>query len=158
MKKKGNRNDLCNTTHDLRNKVKDFLENPVLDNESWVPLCQIDDSEENEQPLITIIFGTNKTLENLTFSKTFHCDATYGWHGTGILSLCVEWQTRQESPCFAILSSHEDSLSWRKVLEFVHSYNGGTHFKYFMGDGAKSIMRAWSEVTLTFSFILKSYF
>ena len=78
MKKKGNRNDLCNTTHNLRNKVKDFLEIPVLDDESWVPLCQIDDSEENEQPLITIIFGTNKTLENLTFSKTFHCDATYG--------------------------------------------------------------------------------
>ena len=43
VKKKGNRNDPCNTTHDLRNKVKDFLENPVLDDESWVPLCQIDD-------------------------------------------------------------------------------------------------------------------
>ena len=52
-------NEPCNTTHNLRNKVKDFLENPVLDDESWVPLCQIDDSGENEEPLITIIFGTS---------------------------------------------------------------------------------------------------
>ena len=48
VKKKGNLNEPCNTTHDLRNKVKDFLENPVLEDDSWVPLCQIDDSGEGE--------------------------------------------------------------------------------------------------------------
>ena len=50
--------------------MKDFLENPVLDDESWVPLCQIDDSGEGEVR-ITIIFGTNKTTKRVhppTFS------------------------------------------------------------------------------------------
>ena len=109
---------------------------------------------------ITIIFGTNKTLEKLKFSETFHCDATYRLtlNRYPVFVCGVTNKTGKFFPCFAVLSSHEDSLSWRKVFEFVHSYNGGTHFKYFMGDGAKSIMRAWSEVTLTFSFILKSYF
>ena len=37
-------NEPCNTTHNLRNKVKDFLENPLLDDESWVLLSEIDDS------------------------------------------------------------------------------------------------------------------
>ena len=83
-----------------------------------------------------------------------------GWHGTGILSLCVEWQMRQESfsPALLFCSSNEDSLSWQNVFEFVHSYNGGTHFQYFMGDGAKSIMKAWSEVTHTFSLLKISIF
>ena len=156
VKKKGNLNEPCNTTHDLRNKLKDFLENPLLDDESWVPLSEIDDSGEG-QVRITIIFGTNKTLENLKFSETFHCDATYRltWNRYPVFVCGVTNETGKFFPCFAVLSSHEDSLSWRKVFEFVHSYNGGTHFKYFMGDGAKSITKAWSEVTFTFSFISK---
>ena len=83
-----------------------------------------------------------------------------GWHGTGILSLCVEWQMRQESfsPALLFCSSNEDSLSWQNVFEFVHSYNGGTHFQYFMGNGAKSITKAWSEVTHTFSLLKISIF
>ena len=151
-------NEPCNTTHNLRNKVKDFLENPLLDDESWVPLSEIDDSGEGPVR-ITIIFGTNKTIENLKFSETFHCDATYRltWNRYPVFVCGVTNETGKFFPCFAVLSSHEDSLSWRKVFEFVHSYNGGTHFKYFMGDGAKSITKAWSEVTFTFTFHQKHY-
>ena len=57
------------------------------------------------------------------------------------------------SPALLFCSSNEDSLSWQNVFEFVHSYTGGTHFQYFMGDGAKSITKAWSEVTHTFSLL-----
>ena len=152
-------NKPCNTTHNLRNKLKDFLKNPLLDNESWVPLCQIEDEEEGE-PRITVIFGTNKTLENLKFSETFHCDATYRltWHRYPVFVCGVTNETGKFFPCFAVLSSNEDSLSWQNVFEFVHSYNGGTHFQYFMGDGAKSITKAWSEVTHTFSLLKISIF
>ena len=67
---------------------------------------------------------------------------------------------RQESfsPALLFCSSNEDSLSWQNVFEFVHSYNGGTHFQYFMGNEAKSITKAWSEVTHTFSLLKISIF
>ena len=104
VKKKGNINKPCNTTHNLRNKLKDFLKNPLLDNESWVPLCQIEDEEEGE-PRITVIFGTNKTLENLKFSETFHCDATYRltWHRYPVFVCGVTNETGKFFPCFAVL-------------------------------------------------------
>ena len=78
--------------------MKDFLEKPVLDDESWIPLCQIDDTDADVK--ITIIFATNKTLENLKFSETSHCDAT---NATYRLSLSVESQMRQESFSQALL-------------------------------------------------------
>ena len=92
-------NKPCNTTHNLRNKLKDFLKNPLLDDESWVPLCQIEDEEEGE-PRITVIFGTNKTLENLKFSETFHCDATYRltWHRYPVFVCGVTNETGKFSP------------------------------------------------------------
>ena len=153
VKKKGNMNKPCNTTH----KLKDFLKNLLLDDESWVPLCQIEDEEEGE-PKITVIFGTKKTLEKLKFSK--NCDATYRltWHRYPVFVCGVTNETGKFFPCFAVLSSNEDSLSWQNVFEFVHSYNGGTHFQYFMGNGAKSITKAWSEVTHTFSLLKISIF
>ena len=93
-------NKPCNTTH----KLKDFLKNPLLDDESWVPLCQIEDEEEGE-PRITVIFGTNKTLENLKFSETFHCDATYRltWHRYPVFVCGVTNETGKFFPCFAVL-------------------------------------------------------
>ena len=103
VKKEGNMNKPCNTTHNLRNKLKDFLKNPLLDDESWVPLCQIEDEEEGE-PKITVIFGTNKTLENLKFSETFHCDATYRltWHRYPVFVCGVTNETGKFFPCFAV--------------------------------------------------------
>ena len=67
----------CETTQSLRNKLSEFRELPVSDDESWVPLCQIDDSDENDEVCMVVIFGTNKTLGYLKMSDTFHCDATY---------------------------------------------------------------------------------
>ena len=152
IKKKGNMNEPCNNTHDLRNKLREFQEKPVLEDESWVPLCQIDDSEDDDEVRITVIFGTNKTIEHLNCSDTFHCDATYrlNWNGFPVFVCGVTNETGKFFPCFAVLSSHEDYISWRSVFEFVHSYNGGSHFKYFMGDGAKAIKKGWSEVTFIF--------
>ena len=44
VKRKGNMSEHCETTQSLRNKLSEFRELPVSDDESWVPLCQIDDS------------------------------------------------------------------------------------------------------------------
>ena len=73
----------CETTQSLRNKLSEFRELPVSDDESWVPLCQIDDSDEDDEVRMVVIFGTNKTLGYLKMSDTFHCDATYrlNWNG-----------------------------------------------------------------------------
>ena len=46
----------------------------------------------------------------------------------------------------AVLSSHEDSESWREVYNFIH--NQGLHFKFRMGDGAKEITRAGEDVSI----------
>ena len=73
VKKKENMNEPINTTQDLRNKLRDFQNIPVSENESWVPLCQINDTEIDEEVRITVIFGTNKKLEHLNLSDTFHC-------------------------------------------------------------------------------------
>lgn len=72
VKKKENMNEPINTTQDPRNKLRDFLNIPVLESESWVPLCQIDDTDDDEEVRITKIFGRNKTLEHLNLSDTFH--------------------------------------------------------------------------------------
>ena len=103
-------NEPCNTTHNLRNKVKDFLENPLLDDESWVLLSEIDDSWEGPVQ-ITIIFGTNKTLEKLKFSETFHCDATYRLtlNRYPVFVCGVKNETGKFFLCFDVLSSHKDS-------------------------------------------------
>ena len=77
VKRKGNMSEHCETTQSLRNKLSEFRELPVSDDESWVPLCQIDDSDENDEVRMVVIFGTNKTLGYLKMSDTFHCDATY---------------------------------------------------------------------------------
>ena len=45
--------------------------------------------------------------------------------------MCVTNQTRKFFPLFAVLSTHE---------------NGGLDFMFSMGDGAKAITLAWSEV------------
>ena len=149
IKRKGNLVEHCDTTLSLRNKLKDYLDIPDDENESWVPFCQIDDSEDSDEVRILVIFATNKILSYLKMSDTFHCDATYrlNWNGYPVFICGVTNQTGKFFPTFAVLSSHEDVENWKTVFQFVHSYAGGSHFKFFMGDGAKAITRAWSEVT-----------
>ena len=60
---------------------------------------------------ITIIFGTNKTLEKLKFSETFHCDATYRLmlNRYPVFVCGVKNETGKFFLCFDVLSSHKDS-------------------------------------------------
>ena len=61
----------CDTTQSLRNKLSEFRELPVSDDESWVPLCQIDDSDKDDKVRMVVIFGTNKTLGYLKIIRKF---------------------------------------------------------------------------------------
>ena len=148
VKRKGNLVEHCETTHSLRNKVREYLEKPDSDTEAWVPFCQIDDTDEDDEVRMVVIFATNKTLSYLSMADTFHCDATYRltWNGYPVFICGVTSLTGKFFGSFAVLSTHEDVKNWKNVFEFVHSYAEGNHFKFFMGDGAKAITRAWSEV------------
>ena len=52
-----------------------MLENPEDDDNPWVQFSKILDSEAYKNPIFTVIFATNKTLERLKRSSPFHrCD------------------------------------------------------------------------------------
>ena len=133
----------------MRNKLKDYLDIPDCEDESWVPFCQIDDSKDSYEVRIVAIFATNKILSYLKTSDTFHFDATYrlNWNGY-LIFICdvtnqtrkffpiicrslYSWECRELENCFPVYSF----LLWRKSLQV------------FMGDGVKAITQAWSEVS-----------
>ena len=101
--------------------MKDYLDIPDDENESWVPFCQIDDSEDSDEVRILVIFATNKILSYLKMSDTFHCDATYrlNWNGYPVFICGVTNQTGKFFPTFAVLSSHEDVENWKTVCLFL---------------------------------------
>ena len=122
-KRKGNLVEHCDTTQSLRNKLKDYLDIPDCEDESWVPFCQIDDSKDSYEVRIVAIFATNKILSYLKMSDTFHFNVTYrlNWNGYSIYICSVTNQTRKFFPLFVVLSTPENVDNWKTTLEEITS-------------------------------------
>ena len=64
-------------THELRQKVAEYLEEPESDLEAWIPFHDIQDSDPSKDPRFTVIFSSKKNLEKLKSSRLLQTDATY---------------------------------------------------------------------------------
>ena len=64
-------------THELRQKVAEYLEEPKSDLEAWIPFHDIQDSDPSKDPRFTVIFSSKKNLEKLKSSRLLQTDATY---------------------------------------------------------------------------------
>ena len=145
MKKILKINESIYTTHDLRTKLNEYLKKPADDNEGWVPYCHIQD--EGDQPTrFVVIFTTNNLLERLKSSSQLHIDATYklNFQDYPVFLCGVTSENGKFYGTMTVLSSHEDSAAWSEVYQFIH--DTGSHFQYFMADGAKAITKAQEKV------------
>ena len=71
------------TTHDLRQKITEYLDVPDSDIEAFVPFYEIEDDDMFEEPRFTVIFTSQKLLKRINSDFVFQLDATYRlmWQG-----------------------------------------------------------------------------
>ena len=144
--KKVLKSETVENTHDLREKIKEFLEVPDNDIEGYVPYENIQDEKEDEETRFTVIFATKRTLSFLKKSSCLNVDATYrlNWHGYPVVVVGCTSPSGKFFASFTALTSHEDSNTWEEIYAFVHSL--GVHPKFRMADGAQAITKAGSKV------------
>ena len=116
-------------THDLRNKLAEHTATPESEHDGYVPYYAIDDEYDDDETRFIVTFATKKSLELMKSSMTLHVDATYRllWQGYPVLICGFTSSTGIFFGTMAVLSSHEDSESWREVYNFIHDQ--GLHCK-----------------------------
>ena len=146
MRKRLNMSENLYTTHELRNKAKEYSKQPEDDDEGWIPFCKIEDESLDKETRFLIIFTTNNLLKRIHQSKQLHVDATYrlNFQGFPVFVVGVSSATGRFYGTMTVLSSHEDSRAWTELYQFIHDQ--GAHFQYFMADGAKAITSAQHAV------------
>ena len=72
-----------NNTHELRDKVSEYLEQPVSDIEAFVAYQEIDDEDDTKEPRFTIIFSSKQNMKKMKSDRVLQTDATYrlNWLG-----------------------------------------------------------------------------
>lgn len=75
-----------NNTHELRDKVSEYLDQPVSDIEAFVAHQEIDDEDETKEPRFTIIFSSKKNMKKMKSDRVLQTDATYRLNWLGFLS------------------------------------------------------------------------
>ena len=108
---------------------------------------KIDDDVVNSEDIrFLVIFSTQNLIERMRKGDCFNVDATYRlcWQKYPILICSITSQRGKFFGSMAVLSSHEDSETWRGVYQYVHDLN--IHPKFRMSDGAKAITRGGVEV------------
>ena len=147
LKKVMNLTESLGTTHELRQKIREFEDVPENEFQSYVCYSRIHDDVQNEDDMrICVIFSTKKTLTYLSSCENLHVDSTYrlNYNNWPVMILGVTNTTGSFYASMTILTNYEDAEAWSEVLTFVHGL--GIHPKYFMADGATAITKARNEV------------
>ena len=76
-KKKNGSNEKVTTTHELRQKISQFLNEPIDEFESFVAFNEIDDIDPSKEPRFTIIVTSKMNLKKLGHKRVLQTDATY---------------------------------------------------------------------------------
>ena len=136
VKKVCNLAESLDNTHELREKIKQYLEIPENDIESYVAHAKIEDENNDEEVRFVIIFTTKRILRYMKQSNNIHLDCTYRLNWTKF-PVCVAGTSNVTGlffPTMTILTSHEDTRALIEIYSFVHSE--GIHPRFRMGDGA----------------------
>ena len=147
LKKVLNLTESVDTTHQLRQKLANHMDEPDNDIEAYCAYANIqDDIQKDEETRVCVIFTTKRLLSFLSKSDTIHVDATYrlNWQRYPVMIVGVSNSVGKFYGSFTVLSSHEDSQTWTEIFCFIHSLN--IHPKFRMSDGALSITKAGKEV------------
>ena len=82
-KKKNGSNEKVTTTHELRQKISQFLNEPIDEFESFVAFNEIDDIDPSKEPRFTIIVTSKMNLKKLGHKRVLQTEATYrlNWFG-----------------------------------------------------------------------------
>ena len=134
-------------THELRQKIAEYTNEPTNNIESYVAYSNIqDDVDSNEDIRVVIIFTTKRILSFLSKQDNVHLDATYrlNWNNFPVMICGVTNATGLFYPSLTVLSSHEDSKAWSEIYEFIH--NLGIHPARRMADGSLAITKAGEDV------------
>ena len=102
-------------THELRQKVSEYLDTPTNDIEAFVPFHEIDDADETKEPRFTIILTTKKNLAKMKSERVLQTDATYRLNWLGF-------------PVFVVGKEYL-SIS-TKLLNFLCSFNSNFYINY----------------------------
>ena len=146
VKKVCNLAESLDNTHELREKIKQYLEIPENDIESYVAHAKIEDENNDEEVRFVIIFTTKRILRYMKQSNNIHLDCTYrlNWNKFPVCVAGTSNVTGLFFPTMTILTSHEDTRALIEIYSFVHSE--GIHPRFRMGDGAPAITKAGEEV------------
>ena len=146
VKKVCNLAESLDNTHELREKIKQYLEIPENDIESYVAHAKIEDENNDEEVRFVIIFTTKRILRYMKQSNNIHLDCTYrlNWNKFPVCVVGTSNVTGYFFPTMTILTSHEDTRALIEIYSFVHSE--GIHPRFRMGDGAPAITKAGEEV------------
>ena len=146
VKKVCNLAESLDNTHELREKIKQYLEIPENDIESYVAHAKIEDENNDEEVRFVIIFTTKRILRYMKQSNNIHLDCTYrlNWNKFPVCVVGTSNVTGLFFPTMTILTSHEDTRALIEIYSFVHSE--GIHPRFRMGDGAPAITKAGEEV------------
>ena len=134
------------TTHELRQKVAEMMEEPESEVEGYVAHLLVEDEDETKDPRFVVIWTTKKLLKRCN-NKFHQDDATYRliWQGYPFFVSGTSTSTGKFFPIFATLCSHEDHLAWGEIFKFVRDV-AGKDPDYRMGDGAPEITKAGVEI------------
>ena len=89
IRKKLNPSKNIVNTHQMRQKISEFLETPESEVEGFVPYWEIDDEDDDLSPRFCIIFATKKSQAKLSSIDFLQTDATYrlNWQGYPVFVL-----------------------------------------------------------------------
>ena len=113
-------------THELRQKVAEYLDQPASDIEAFIPFHDIDDEDEKKEPRFTIILTSKKNLGKLTNDRVLQTDATYrlNWLGFPVFvvgkKLFITFITLSEQIRFHIFTSQFSNYFWQTSQAYFH--------------------------------------
>ena len=118
VKKVCNLAESLDNTHELREKIKQYLEVPENDIESYVAHSKIEDENNEEEVRFVIIFTTKRILGYLKQSKNIHLDCTYrlNWNKFPVCVVGTTNITGLFFPTMTILSVMKTLGLWLKSI------------------------------------------
>ena len=115
LKKVMNLTESLGTTHELRQKIREFEDVPENEFQSYVCYSRIHDDVQNEDDMrICVIFSTKKTLTYLSSCENLHVDSTYrlNYNNWPVMILGVTNTTGSFYASMTILTNYEDAEAW----------------------------------------------
>ena len=101
-------------THELRQKIAEYTNEPTNDIESFVAYPNIQDDVDSNEDIHVVIISTTKTILEFLSKQESHLDAAYrlNWNNYTVMICSVKNATELFYPSLTVLSSHEDSKAW----------------------------------------------